>query len=81
LIGGGRNAPERADPFKAFYAKLRNAGKPAKLALIALARKLLTILNAMMRDRKPIGLLHQINRCRLQRLNADVPANERNRPP
>ncbi|PPQ14556.1 IS110 family transposase, partial [Bradyrhizobium sp. AC87j1] len=28
-------------------------GKPAKLALIAVARKLLTVLNAMMRDRKP----------------------------
>ena len=35
-----------------FYAKLRQAGKPAKLALMAVARKLLTILNAIMRDRK-----------------------------
>ena len=35
-----------------FYAKLRQAGKPAKLALIAVARKLLIILNAIMRDRK-----------------------------
>lgn len=64
-IGGGRkrvrdalymaalNAVRRADPFKVFYARLRQAGKPAKLALIAVARKLLTILNAMMRDRKP----------------------------
>jgi transposase len=63
-IGGGRkrvrdalymaalNAVRRAHPFKAFYAKLRQAGKPAKLALIAVARKLLTILNAMLRDRK-----------------------------
>ena len=63
-IGGGRkrvrdalymaalNAVRRADRFKAFYARLRQAGKPAKLALIAVARKLLTILNAMMRDRK-----------------------------
>ncbi|QOZ65662.1 IS110 family transposase [Bradyrhizobium arachidis] len=47
------NAVRRADPFKAFYARLRRAGKPAKLALIAVARKLLTVLNAMMRDRKP----------------------------
>ena len=47
------NAVRRADPFKAFYARLRQAGKPAKLALIAVARKLLTVLNAMMRDRKP----------------------------
>lgn len=64
-IGGGRkrvrdalymaalNAVRRADPFKAFYNRLRQAGKPAKLALIAVARKLLTVLNAMMRDRKP----------------------------
>ncbi|HYI27197.1 MAG TPA: IS110 family transposase, partial [Bradyrhizobium sp.] len=35
-----------------FYQKLRTAGKPAKLALIAVARKLLTTLNAMLRDRK-----------------------------
>lgn len=47
------NAVRRADPFKAFYERLRQAGKPAKLALIAVARKLLTVLNAMMRDRKP----------------------------
>jgi transposase len=41
----------RADtPFKAFYLRLRAAGKPAKLALIAVARKLLTTLNAMVRD-------------------------------
>ena len=46
------NAVRRADRFKAFYAKLRQAGKPAKLALIAVARKLLIILNAIMRDRK-----------------------------
>lgn len=47
------NAVRRAEPFKTFYARLRQAGKPAKLALIAVARKLLTVLNAMMRDRKP----------------------------
>ena len=47
------NAVRRADPFKPFYARLRQAGKPAKLALIAVARKLLTVLNAMIRDRKP----------------------------
>ncbi len=64
-IGGGRkrvrdalymaalNAVRRAGRFKVFYDRLRQAGKPAKLALIAVARKLLTILNAMMRDRKP----------------------------
>jgi len=46
------NAVRRADPFKVFYVRLRQAGKPAKLALIAVARKLLTVLKAMMRDRK-----------------------------
>ena len=34
-----------------FYERLRTAGKPPKLAFVALARKLLTILNAMVRDR------------------------------
>ena len=37
----------------AFYARLRTAGKPAKLALTACMRKLLTILNAVLRDRRP----------------------------
>jgi len=35
---------------KAFYTRLRTAGKPPKLALTACMRKLLTILNAMARD-------------------------------
>lgn len=34
-----------------FHRALRHAGKPPKLALIALARKLLTILNAVARDK------------------------------
>ena len=38
---------------RAFYTRLRAAGKPPKLAFVALARKLLTILNAMVRDRTP----------------------------
>jgi transposase len=38
---------------KAFYQKLRAAGKPAKVALIAVARKLLVLLNAMLRDGQP----------------------------
>ncbi len=37
---------------KAMYDRMIAAGKPPKVALIALARKLLTILNAMVRDRK-----------------------------
>lgn len=35
---------------KAMYERMIAAGKPPKVALIALARKLLTILNAMVRD-------------------------------
>jgi transposase len=35
---------------KAMYERLRAAGKPPKVAFIAIARKLLTILNAMVRD-------------------------------
>lgn len=35
---------------KAFYAQLREAGKPAKVALVACMRKLLVIVNAMVRD-------------------------------
>jgi transposase len=38
---------------RAFYVRLRAAGKPAKVALVAVARKLLTILNAMLRDQRP----------------------------
>ena len=37
---------------KAMYERLLEAGKPKKVALIAIARKLLTILNAMVRDGK-----------------------------
>ncbi|MCY3019825.1 MAG: transposase, partial [Planctomycetota bacterium] len=36
---------------RSFYERLRAAGKPKKVALIACARKLLTILNAMLRDK------------------------------
>lgn len=64
-IGGGR-APARASLFmgamvaakhnpvlKAFHQRLIAAGKPKMVALIAVARKLLTILNAIIRDQKP----------------------------
>lgn len=64
-IGGGRS-PVRAalfmgamvakrfnPPLKAFYERLLAAGKPKMVATIAVARKLLTILNAMMRDQRP----------------------------
>jgi transposase len=38
---------------RAFYKRLREAGKAAKVALTAVSRKLLTIVNAMLRDMKP----------------------------
>jgi transposase len=36
---------------KEFYRRLLKAGKPKKVALVACMRKLLSILNALMRDR------------------------------
>ena len=39
-------------PLKAFYERLRNKGKAPKVALVACMRKLLTMLNAMLRDGK-----------------------------
>ena len=38
---------------KALYERLTGRGKPAKVALTAAMRKLLTILNAILRDQKP----------------------------
>jgi transposase len=65
LVYGGR-APVRAALFmaalvaskcnpviRAFYQRLRAAGKPAKVALTACMRKLLTILNALARSGTP----------------------------
>jgi transposase len=40
-------------PIRAHYRRLRDLGRPAKLALIACLRRLLTILNAIVRDRTP----------------------------
>ena len=65
MIAGGRAAARTAiymaalsasqhNPvLKAFYQRLLAAGKPKMVALIAVARKLLTILNAMIRDQTP----------------------------
>jgi transposase len=62
-IGGGRRRVRRAlymaavtaarsaSRFKGLYKSLRERGKSAKVALIAIARKLITILNAIIRDR------------------------------
>lgn len=47
LVATRRNAT-----IAAHYRKLRDAGKPAKVAIVACMRKLLTILNAILRDRQ-----------------------------
>jgi transposase len=49
---------------KAFYQRLRGAGKPAKVALTAVARKLLTILNALARTGRPWDPAHAAGRAR-----------------
>ncbi len=46
---------------KAFYERLVGSGKPKKVALVACMRKLLTILNAMMRERTPWRCPHALN--------------------
>ena len=65
FIGGGRASVRTAlfmgalvamrhNPvLKAFFNRLIAAGKPKMVALIAVARKLLTILNAVVRDQRP----------------------------
>lgn len=65
MIGGGRTVPRtvlyiaamiarRHNPsLKVFAARLISAGKPKKVVIIAIARKLITILNAILRDKKP----------------------------
>lgn len=65
MIAGGRagarsaifmaalTASQHNPILKPFYQRLLRAGKPKMVALIAVARKLLTILNAMLRDKKP----------------------------
>jgi transposase len=43
-----------------FYGRLVAAGKPKKVALVACMRKLLSILNAVMRDRAPFRATHAV---------------------
>ena len=62
MIGGGRAAVRKAmymptlvaivhnPPIKAFYRRLVDNGKAKKAALVACMRKLLTMLNALIRD-------------------------------
>lgn len=40
-------------PIKAMYQRLRAAGKPFKVAMVACMRKLLIVLNAILRTQKP----------------------------
>ncbi|MEQ8164609.1 MAG: transposase [Alphaproteobacteria bacterium] len=47
------NATRCSDRFKSAYRAFRDRGKPAKLALIAIARKLIVTLNAMIRNNTP----------------------------
>jgi transposase len=53
LYMGALVAARRNKQLKAFRDRLVAAGKPKKVALIAVARKLLTILNAIARDKTP----------------------------
>jgi transposase len=46
---------------KRFYERLVAAGKPKKVALVACMRKLLVILNALLRDRTPWRCPHALN--------------------
>jgi transposase len=47
----------RCNPvLKAFYQRLRTAGKPPKVALVAVMHKLLTVLNAIVRRGQPWAL-------------------------
>lgn len=47
------SAIRRNPIIRAFYRRLRDSGHPAKVALTAAMRKLITILNAILRDHRP----------------------------
>ena len=53
LFMGAMVAKRHNPVLKAFFDRLVAAGKPKMVALIAVARKLITILNAILRDQKP----------------------------
>jgi transposase len=61
LYMGALIASRRNPLIRAFYERLLAAGKPKKVALVACMRKLLTILNAVMRDRTPWRCPHALN--------------------
>ncbi|WP_348652501.1 transposase [Iodidimonas sp. MBR-14] len=47
------SAIRSAHRFAQIYKAMINAGKPAKVAIIAIARKILVTANAIIRDKKP----------------------------
>lgn len=47
------NAIRRGSPFRPIYEQLTERGRPRKVALVAALRKLLVMLNAIVRDRTP----------------------------
>jgi transposase len=51
LFMGAMTAIRWNPTLRTFYQRLRSAGKPKMVAIIAVARKLLTILNAILRDK------------------------------
>jgi len=53
LYMGALGATRHNPVLREFYGRLLAAGKPKKVALVACMRKLLSILNAVMRDRTP----------------------------
>jgi transposase len=53
LYMGALTATRHQSPFAAFYRRLVEAGKPGKVALVAVMRKMLVTLNAMIRDSAP----------------------------
>ena len=53
LFLGAMVAARFNPPLKKFRDKLIASGKPKLLALVAVARKLLTILNAILRNKTP----------------------------
>lgn len=60
LYMGALVASRHNPAIKEFYERLLGAGKPKKVALVACMRKLLVILNAMIRDRSPWRCPHAL---------------------
>lgn len=60
LYMGALVATRHNPAIKEFYERLLSAGKPKKVALVACMRKLLVILNAMIRDRSPWRCPHAL---------------------